>query len=304
MLALAFACVVFMTIVPFASAEESSPQIKPNSANPSSLQRLRERELVDAQLPLKGDLEPSFKDELSGSIGLGTVVVPRFEGGSKYIPVPYIPLQLKYKGFQLRTRGLGLEADVIPSRIIDAGPIIQARLGRNGVDDSRVDALNEVNPAMEVGGYLQINSPPILNKKDSAFVRASLVQDVVGAHRGAIGEVSTGYGLAITDKLRMGVNVSSSYASGDFMNSYFTVSPVESQRSSLTRFTADSGIKDIGATVYATYNLKGPWGISTILGYSRLLGDAANSSITQEAGNPNRIFTGLFVTRSFGKPAY
>ena len=96
--------------------------------------------------------------------------------------------------------------------------------------------------------------------------------------------------MAVTPKLRVGVGVSTSFGSSDFMDSYFTVSPTGAQRSGLRPFQASSGIKDVGLSMNLNYKLTPQWGVAGVGGYSRLLGDAAESSITQQAGSPNRFF--------------
>lgn len=242
---------------------------------------------------------PNRKD-FTGRVGLGAQAVPQYEGGDEYLVIPAINTELNYKGFQVKSRGLGVELDLVPIRAVDAGPVVNLRIGRDGVDNPQVNNLPEINPALEMGGYVQVNSPPILKRKDSAFIRASVLQDVTGVHEGLIASGSIGYSLAVTDKLRMGVNVGTTLASDNFMNTFYSVSQQDSARSGgLNTFNADGGFRDVSTRLFANYQSTKRWGIQANAGYSRLVGDAADSTITQGPGTPNRFFGGLGLNYSF-----
>ncbi|MEL6311960.1 MAG: MipA/OmpV family protein, partial [Pseudomonadota bacterium] len=66
-------------------------------------------------------------DELR--VGIGAGVAPDFPGSGDYSPVPLPSLFYETDRFTIRTRGFGIEADVIPSRRIDFGPIIRFDTG-------------------------------------------------------------------------------------------------------------------------------------------------------------------------------
>lgn len=239
------------------------------------------------------------RDRLTGTIGLGAAIVPRYEAGDEYFVVPNIPLRLQYKGFQLNTRGLGLELDVIPHKGVDFGPAINFRNGRRDANSRQIAALDEVNPALELGGFLQINSPPILKRQDSAYLRANVLQDVTGSHEGLVATGSLGYSVAVTPKVRIGGEVNGSLASAPFMRTFYSVSAPESARSGLAPFRASGGARDVGVIGFVGYSFNKEWGLRLIGGYSRLVGDAADSPITSGPGNANRGFMSVGVTYNF-----
>jgi MipA family protein len=243
--------------------------------------------------------DPGDADRVTGTIGLGAAVVPRYEAGDEYFVVPNIPLRLQYKGFQLNTRGLGLELDVIPHRGVDFGPVISFRNGRRDANSRQIAALDEVNPALELGGFLQLNSPPILKRQDSAYVRANVLQDVTGSHEGLVATGSLGYSVAVTPKIRIGGEVNGSLASTPFMRTFYSVSAPESTRSGLGPFRASGGARDVGIIGFIGYAFNKEWGLRLLGGYSRLVGDAADSPITQGPGNANRGFMSVGVTYNF-----
>jgi len=254
---------------------------------------------TDPAAMLDASSDPGDRDRITGTIGLGAAIVPRYEAGDEYFVVPNIPLRLQYKGFQLSTRGLGLELDVIPHRGVDFGPVISFRNGRRDANSRQIAALDEVNPALELGGFLQLNSPPILKRQDSAYVRANVLQDVTGSHEGLVATGSLGYSVAVTPKVRVGGEVNGSLSSASFMRTFYSVSAPESARSGLAPFRASGGARDVGLIGFVGYSFNKEWGLRLIGGYSRLVGDAADSPITQGPGNANRGFMSLGLTYNF-----
>jgi outer membrane scaffolding protein for murein synthesis (MipA/OmpV family) len=96
-----------------------------------------------------------------------------------------------------------------------------------------------------------------------------------------------------------------SYASDDYMETYFGVNAENSVRSNLPghdalpEYKADAGIRDVGLLAVLQYNLNNNWGLSGLLKYSCLIGDAADSPLVDDIGDPNQLMTGLLVNYSF-----
>jgi outer membrane protein len=88
------------------------------------------------------------------------------------------------------------------------------------------------------------------------------------------------------------------YASDDYMDTYFTIDQNDSARSGLSTFSADEGIKDVGANIALTYSFNENWSLGSILGYKRLLNDAEDSPVTK-VGSENQFLGGVFFTYSW-----
>jgi outer membrane protein len=82
------------------------------------------------------------------------------------------------------------------------------------------------------------------------------------------------------------------------MEAYFGVDGRDSARSGLKEYSADSGIKDVGANLTLSYALTQHWGLLGVAAYRRLVGDASDSPITKN-GDENQLYGGLLVNYRF-----
>jgi len=85
------------------------------------------------------------------------------------------------------------------------------------------------------------------------------------------------------------------WASDNYMESFFGVSEKESVRSGLRRFDVDSGVKDVGIELTSGTRFLKNWKIGFSLQYKRLLGDAADSPIVDDK---NQYLAGMRSWRS------
>jgi outer membrane scaffolding protein for murein synthesis (MipA/OmpV family) len=85
------------------------------------------------------------------------------------------------------------------------------------------------------------------------------------------------------------------WADDDYMEAYFEIDALDSARSGLRIRSADSGIKDVGLSVSASYKPWERWGFMGIASYKRLVGDAEDSPVVDDAGDPNQFTAGILV---------
>ncbi|HSA82816.1 MAG TPA: MipA/OmpV family protein, partial [Geminicoccaceae bacterium] len=84
----------------------------------------------------------------------------------------------------------------------------------------------------------------------------------------------------------------------DYMSSYFGIDAADAARSGLDQFNADEGFKDVsvgGALTYRYDRLS----VSLLANYARLIGDAADSPVVDDAGDENQFFGGALVNYTF-----
>lgn len=244
---------------------------------------------------------PAFADDdptHNLTIGLGVGFTADYEGSDELQVIPVAPLTYESRFVTIRTIGLGLEADLVPSKAIDIGPAFRYRFSRDDVDDARIDALPDVDASLEVGGFVRTGVPlELLGLDDPTIVFAQLtaLHDVLDGHGGTIVEARTGVIRPLTESLTGILGVSTTYASEDFMNSYFDVTAAGSAASGLRAFDADAGLKDIGVTAILDYKINEKWSTTLLGGYSRLIGDAADSPVVTDAGSENQFMAGFSV---------
>ncbi len=247
---------------------------------------------------LTGGAEPSSTTSLT--IGIGGGVAPDYEGSNEYRAIPLPLFDLRYNGLSLRTSKFGVEADVLPSEAIQAGPIVRYNTGRDsGVDDDIVRLLPEVDGSVELGAYAATGLPlSVIGIESPSIVtaRAGFLQGLDGGHEGLTVEGSLGLITPVSERLTVIGSLSATYMSEDYADSFFSVTPAGSAASGLAAFDAGSGIKDVGVSLIGSYEMTDTWSLYGIANYTRLLGDAADSPVVRERGSENQFFGGLGIS--------
>ena len=83
------------------------------------------------------------------------------------------------------------------------------------------------------------------------------------------------------------------------MGEFFSISPSDSARSGLKTFKADSGVKDVGANATVTYSFASGFSISGLASVTQLLGDAADSPVTEDEGSAPQVLGGALLNYNF-----
>lgn len=239
-------------------------------------------------------------DSGSGFIGAGVSITPDYEGGEDYQASPAVLGRYNFSagryialvGGADAARSGRLLVNILSHSNWELGPTLGVRYARDDVDNSRVDAMENIDWAYEAGGFVSYQS-------GSLFARLGLSIDVSDTYGGYIGDLSLGFKQAITSRLGIIYTASMSYADEDYMNEYFGVDGDDSLRSGLAPFEADAGIKDLGLGISVDYRFTPVWGLIGGLDYYRLSGDAKDSPIVSNEGNENQFKGGLVLTYSF-----
>ena len=238
-------------------------------------------------------------DGISGFVAVGVGVAPDYEGSNDYQIVPLPIARVGYGNVGLELEGLGGRLDVSPFEGFGFGPAFNFRMGRDDVEDDRVDALEDVDDAVEIGAFIRYGLPVGLTSRDEAVVRLDALFDVADGHSGIVATLSAGYTFRPIDDLGLTIGTSARWVSDDYADAYFSVSPTGAAASGLAPFNADGGITDVGLNLAATYALTDRWGLLATGGTSFLLGDAADSPVVDDAGSATQFFGGVALTFSF-----
>lgn len=248
-------------------------------------------------MPLTVLAQDARTPTLTLSAGVGTK--PEFEGSDDYEALPVLAFDYENRFIEVRSRGLGIEADFVPALTFQAGPLARYRGGRDDdVDNSSVAVLSEVGDSVELGIYIGGGAPlERLGINDPGIVaaRLSFAHDVAEGHSGYLVEGSLSFIRPITDSFKAVASISTTYASGRYMDAFYNVSAADAVASGLAPFSASAGFKDVGVTGVLRYAFTDNWSTSWINSYTRLVGDAADSSIVRQAGSANQFFSGLTV---------
>ena len=146
--------------------------------------------------------------------------------------------------------------------------------------------LGDVDMGLLVGGFANARYGPVM-------LNLSGGQDVIDGHGGALIGVRLSVALPVDDRLRVSPSFSATWASEDYMESYFGVTGAQAARSNYRPFSPSAGFKDVGLGVNAKYRIAGGWHATGMLSYKRLVGDAADSPIVEGPGGSRNQFMGL-----------
>jgi outer membrane protein len=222
------------------------------------------------------------------SLGVAGGVAPDYEGSDDYEFGfgPNIAFSWRDRIFY---KGKSLGANLLKTKNLKAGPILSWTSGRDEDDNNRLTGLGDVDSSIEAGGFIAYRMKPMR-------FRMEVRQDVNSGHEGALVELSGGTGLPF-DKPLAFFSLGATWASDDYMESFFGIDAQQSAASGLQEYSAESGIKDVNLGFTAGYSITNPWRVGGKLEYKRLVGDAEDSPIVDDE---NQFLAGITLSYHMG----
>jgi MipA family protein len=257
--------------------------------------------------------KPVF-DKTWATIGLGVGMVPSYAGSNDYIAFPLPLIAGRVGGVGISPNGPGFVLDLNPGKPglaprkrprLAFGPAFRFRNDRNNrISDEVVARAGQLDAALEVGGNLAVSFPGVFKPFDSLSIGVQARRDVLGAHGGWVVEPQIGYRALIGKGFTMQAQASAEFVDDKFADYYFSVTPAQSIATGLAQFRADGGLNRIGTTAILAYDLdrnplNGGWSLTGVGGYSRLIGDSADTPYTRVRGDANQFILGAGVAYTF-----
>ena len=243
------------------------------------------------------------------AIGFGGAMVPSYEGSDDYTfsVLPLIQGSVAGIGISPRPGGLALDflGDSGTGPHFSLGPSVRLRLNRStDVKDPVVALLPERDAALELGPTVGISFSGVLNPYDSLALDVDARWDILGAHGGMVVASYLAYTTPLSEGIAAVLAVGGEYGDGQFMDYYHSVTPADAAASGLPVFDADGGVRNVGAQLLLAFDLNGDlrdggWGLFAVAGYTRLLGDAADSPMTSIRGSADQWLAGAGVGYTF-----
>jgi outer membrane scaffolding protein for murein synthesis (MipA/OmpV family) len=251
---------------------------------------------VDHSADVAEDLDetPGYADpkdsarEWALSIGLSGRLGPDYEGSNDY-EFDVGPILSGSWRNTIFFKGKTLGANLIRGENIKAGPILSWTSGRDENDNDKLEGLGDVDDSIEAGGFVSY-------RKEPWRLKGEIRQDINSGHDGALVELIGGYTLPF-ETLPVVVELGTTLASDNYMESFFGVDAQQSADSGLKRYDADAGIKDVKIRMNFGYSITNRWRIGSILEYKRLVGDAADSPIVDDK---NQFTAGVGLSYHLG----
>lgn len=248
-------------------------------------------------LAQEGDVPVGPRDFVSA----GAAVLPDYTGSDEYRFLPFLAARFEIAGIQFQTEGPGLAATLHESGPVELGVYARAYGGRDDdVDDPVVRLLPQIDTAAVLGGFVRLEvADQVLTEYDSVSLTARAGGDVTGTFDGAIWTAELSYATPLSRTSFAALGLSLTGVSEDYADLHFSIDPAGAAASGLSIFDAGAGVRDASLNLIVDYGVTPNWSVTTILGYSRLLGDFADSPVVSVRGSADQVFAGIGLGRKF-----
>lgn len=247
------------------------------------------------------------------SVGAGVALNPSYTGSDDYVFTVLPIVQGSLGGVDINPRAGGVTLDFIqdPDEGVGLDLGIAARLRSNRasqIEDEVVLQYGELDRAIEVGPSVGVNFPAVLNPYDNIRVGADAMWDVNGAHSGMTVSPSVSYSTPLSRSIFANLSFSAEWADEDFQNYYFRVEDSAfsgSGAAPLPEFEPDDGgFTSAGVNLLLGIDLdgniaNGGLGLVVIGGYSRVMGDAADTPFTDIRGSKDQFLAAVGIGYTF-----
>jgi outer membrane protein len=245
-------------------------------------------DVASPQPPLPaGDAASVRPYDIVVEIGAGGAMRPAYEGAKGYEFNPTGFFTLHY----LWLPGVG---DVKKERVDEGfsiGPSFRYVYKRDSDDHPELRGLGNIDAAWELGGRIAYQW--------SMFRPWLAVRYGLGGHSGIVAETGLDLRFRPSAVTEFTIGPRASFATSEYMRTYFGVTPAESARSGLSAYNPGGGIKGAGVEFTGRYEFTDRWALVGLAYYERLIGDAAASPVVK-VGNENQITAKLGLSYKFG----
>lgn len=238
------------------------------------------------------------------TVGVAPIVSPAWLGSRDTTLSVYPDLRINYNDVLFASVPDGVGWNAVNSAGWKAGPIAKIRFGRDEDDggspflvsggSAALRGLGNIGAAAEVGGFVERQ----FGSAGAWRVRGE-VRRGFGGHDGVVADAS------LTRRFRTGrtsINAGprASFASRDFMQTYFGINSLQSARSGLPQYRAKGGLLSYGLGGSALHPLDRNSAITLFTGLDRLNGPAANSPLVVQRGRRMQFTLGVGYGWRFG----
>ena len=228
------------------------------------------------------------KSDWQFTLGAMIGVAPKYEGGEKLVfgGLPILEVEWKERLFLSTTRGIG-------GYIVSTDNLrVSAALGYAPGRDEK-DGKPKSGGVNRLRGLGDIDASAVASLgaeyEFSVFTASLTANRYIGGSDGFTVKAGLGAAYPVTDKLRLGAELSSTWADSAYMGDYFGIDAAQSRRSGRKAYKAEAGLKDVGVTLSASYRFNNSTTLMMSGGLSRLLGDAGSSPVVAEKNQPSAM---------------
>lgn len=233
-----------------------------------------------AQTLQEQELEQSgFGHEPSSShwdvtLGAGLAAAPRYSGAdtdrARLVPLG----EVVYRNvIFLGPAGLG--ANLVDAGGLRAGPVIGLMPGRSETRDPQLAGLGDIPTSVSAGVFLTYRAGPF-------EVGGTVREAITRTQNGLQGLVHADYRVTpALARLQVSFGPDLEFANARYSQTWFGVTPLQSQDSGLPVFAPGAGVKDVGVHASLTYRCTDHVLLRTFASLKELTGDITNSPLSQ-----------------------
>jgi len=237
----------------------------------------------------------------NGFIIIGPAITPEYSGSDDYTAVPMIVSQFRFGNIDIEVEGLDAQATLFHYKGWDIGVNTSIDTGRDDdVDNDIIALMNEIDTAVNIGIFLAYQRDSYFLHRDELAFTVNTYSDTSDTHNGTFITTALSYTLPLYIPWRFEFEVETTYISDSYADTYFGVSASDAISSRLSRYSPESGFRDVTLSTNIGLFFNPTWGIFARISASRLLGDAADSPII-DSGDKNQYFFGLGAYYRFGQ---
>lgn len=131
---------------------------------------------------------------------------------------------------------------------------------------------------------------------DDWKIVARVGQDVSDEGGGFVADLGIRWASQVSENWRVELGSGISWASDDYINRFYGVTPRQAAGSGLRLYDASPGLKDVTVSGSVTYSISENWTVGGMIGAQRLMGAAAASPLVKDE---NEYFGGLSLGYRF-----
>lgn len=251
-----------------------------------------------ALLPSTAALAQEAPDSaVHGQVAIGAGIAPDYDGADSVRAIPFLLGDVRVGGVTFELRGLRGRVDLAADPRLSIGPVVGARLDRRNVEGA-VGALATIDTGVEAGGYVGYRFGGDALGQGAITTELTVLHDVSRTSNGLIATASAGYVALRSRDSFAAFDLQASWANADHVRTYFGITAPEAAASGLAPYRPGAGFRDVGVGISAGHYFSRHLGIIGRVGASYLVGDAADSPIT-EAGSRWQPLGGLTLSYRF-----
>lgn len=229
-------------------------------------------------------------------VGAAVGIAPDYSGSNnyKFVAAPFAKFTFMGQRY-VRLLATELTVNVLNHPWLRLGPAVNYRFERDDVDNSQVDKMEKIDGTAEAGGYVGVELIDSQNPRRRFLASVEVLGDVGDTYNGYYITLSSRYWYPVSQlPLDLSLGMSATYADGNFMQTYYGVTPSDSARSGLPVYNAGAGWRDWSVSPTAVVHLSRSWHVAAGVRLQVLLNSAGSSPVVN-VGSTSQWLAGLGV---------